>query len=121
MGIKNTTFVLSIHQLELPFATHRASLVACGKTWTFALIWQTKVVGSKLFGGGQQGHFHWENLLMSMENCGRDTEAKTRAQFHRAAKHKYLLSVIFFALIKLGLPTNFPHDFQVKQTTAEYL
>ena len=85
MGIKNTTCVLFIHHLELPFATYRASLVDSGKTRTSVLIWQIKVVGSKLFWGGQ-GHFHWENLLMSMENCGRDTEAKTRAQFHRAAK-----------------------------------
>ena len=37
-----------------------------------------------------------------------------------AAKHKKLLSMNFVALIKTGLPTKIPGDFQDKQTTAEY-
>ena len=45
----------------------------------------------------------------------------TRAQFHRAAKQTNLLSMTFFALIKTGLPTKFPREFQDKQTTAEYM
>ena len=40
----------------------------------------------------------------------------SRAQFHRAAKHNNLLSMIKTG----GLPTKFPRDFQDKQTTAEY-
>ena len=35
----------------------------------------------------------------------------TWVQFHRAAKHKTLLSMKFFALIKTALPTKFPCDF----------
>ena len=36
----------------------------------------------------------------------------TWAQFHRAAKHKNLLSMKLFALIKTGLPTKCPSGFQ---------
>ena len=40
--------------------------------------------------------------------------AVIRAQFHRAAKHDIP------SLIKTGLPTKFPCDFQDEQTKAEY-
>ena len=47
-------------------------------------------------------------------------EKWNRDQFHRAAKHKNLLSMKFLALITTGLPTQFPRDFQDKQTKSEY-
>ena len=40
------------------------------------------------------------------------TKEMTRTQFHRAAKHKNLLSTHeIFDFIKTGFPTKFPRDF----------
>ena len=45
-----------------------------------------------------------------------------RAQFHRAARHKKIANIKYemSSLIKTGLPTKCPRDFEEKQTTAEY-
>ena len=46
--------------------------------------------------------------------------SQASAQFHRAAKHKNVLRMKFFASIKTELSAKLPHDFQDEQTTAEY-
>ena len=52
--------------------------------------------------------------------CTKHKRFKYRAQFHRVAKHNKIAEHEIFALIKTGLPTKFPLDFQDKQTIAEY-